>query len=51
MLHHLGESVAAEKIEKSLLELYRETKIRTGDLGGDATTKTLTDALCKLVAA
>jgi isocitrate dehydrogenase (NAD+) len=51
MLHHLGESVAAEKIEKSLLEMYRETKIRTGDLGGTATTRELTDALCKLVAA
>ncbi len=51
MLHHLGESVAAEKIERSLLEMYRDPKMRTGDLGGTVTTKELTDALCKLVAA
>jgi isocitrate dehydrogenase (NAD+) len=51
MLHHLGESVAGEKIERSLLEMYRDKKMWTGDLGGTATTKEMTDTLCKLVAA
>jgi isocitrate dehydrogenase (NAD+) len=51
MLHHLGESVAGEKIERSLLEMYRDKTYWTGDLGGTATTKALTEKLCKLVAA
>ncbi len=50
MLHHLGESTAANKIEKSLLELYARAEIRTGDLGGSATTDQFTDALSKLIA-
>jgi isocitrate dehydrogenase (NAD+) len=50
MLHHLGESVAATKIEKALLELYARGEIRTGDLGGSATTDQFTDALSSLIA-
>jgi isocitrate dehydrogenase (NAD+) len=50
MLHHLGESVAATKIERALLELYARGEIRTGDLGGSATTDQFTDALSSLIA-
>ena len=49
MLHHLGESVAGDRIETSLIELYRTRAVLTGDLGGTATTDQFTDALCKLV--
>jgi isocitrate dehydrogenase (NAD+) len=50
MLHHLGEGTAAERIEAALLAIYREGRLRTGDLGGAATTNDFTDALCKRVA-
>jgi isocitrate dehydrogenase (NAD+) len=50
MLHHLGEGAAAQKIEDSLVALYRKGDVRTGDLGGTATTDQFTDALCTLVA-
>ncbi|MGO8998453.1 MAG: isocitrate/isopropylmalate dehydrogenase family protein [Polyangiaceae bacterium] len=50
MLHHIGEGLAAERIEESLIALYRDGKVRTGDLGGTATTKEFTEALCKRVA-
>jgi isocitrate dehydrogenase (NAD+) len=50
MLHHLGEGTAASKIESSLIALYREGKVRTGDLGGTSTTHEFTSALCKRVA-
>jgi isocitrate dehydrogenase (NAD+) len=46
MLHHLGESAAAQRIESSLIELYRRGDVRTADLGGKATTQVFTDALC-----
>jgi isocitrate dehydrogenase (NAD+) len=49
MLHHLGESVAGDRIESSLVALYRSRTVLTGDLGGTATTNQFTDALCKLV--
>ena len=50
MLHHLGETAAGNQIEKSLLELYARGEVRTGDLGGSATTDQFTDALSKLIA-
>jgi isocitrate dehydrogenase (NAD+) len=55
MLHHLGETAAANKIEASVIALYGETgdagkRVRTADLGGTASTTTFTDALCKRVA-
>jgi isocitrate dehydrogenase (NAD+) len=51
MLHHLGESEAAKRIEKALLAVFASADVRTGDLGGSATTKEFTDALCKRIAA
>jgi isocitrate dehydrogenase (NAD+) len=52
MCHHLGEGAAAERIESSLIALYRDPdkRTRTGDLGGTATTDQFTDALCKRIA-
>ena len=51
MLHHIGEADAGNRIERSLITLYKRGETRTGDLGGTATTAQFTDALCKLVAA
>ena len=48
MLHHLGEHVAAHKIEKGLLATF-ESGIRTADLGGTAGTEEYTRALCEAV--
>jgi isocitrate dehydrogenase (NAD+) len=50
MLHHIGEAAAATKIETALVDLYRRGTVKTGDLGGTATTKDFTDALCTAVA-
>ncbi len=50
MLHHLGEGAAGTRIEESLIALYRDKSVRTGDLGGSATTSQFTEALCKRVA-
>jgi isocitrate dehydrogenase (NAD+) len=49
MLHHLGEKAAGTRIEECLIALYQEGTVRTGDLGGKATTNGFTDALCKRV--
>jgi isocitrate dehydrogenase (NAD+) len=45
MLHHLGESSAAQKIQAALEKVYREGKHATRDLGGTAGTKEFTDAV------
>ena len=50
MLHHLGETEAANKIEKSIIEVYRRGDMKTADLGGSASTTEFTEALCKIVA-
>ena len=47
MLHHIGEGAAANRIEGVLVALYKGGKVRTGDLGGTATTDEFTDALCR----
>jgi isocitrate dehydrogenase (NAD+) len=49
MLHHLGESEAAHRIDKALLTVFSIGEIKTGDLGGSATTTEFTDALCKAI--
>jgi isocitrate dehydrogenase (NAD+) len=49
MLHHIGEQSAGERIERALVELYRQPKLRTGDVGGNATTREFTEALCRLI--
>jgi len=49
MLHHLGEHVAANKIEKAISQIYAGGAVRTADLGGSATTSEFTEALCEAV--
>jgi isocitrate dehydrogenase (NAD+) len=38
MLRHLGEREAADRIERAMLKVYREGKVRTRDVGGTART-------------
>src|SRR5207248_7363025 len=38
MLHHIEERAAADKIESAMLNVYREGKVRTRDIGGSAKT-------------
>ncbi len=45
MLRHLGEHDAANRVERALLEAYGRG-MRTGDLGGKATTAEFTRAVC-----
>jgi isocitrate dehydrogenase (NAD+) len=48
MLHHIGESAAAHRIERALLRTF-EGGTRTADLGGTAGTEEFTRALCEAV--
>jgi isocitrate dehydrogenase (NAD+) len=48
MLHHLGEHVAATKIEKGLLSTF-EAGMRTVDLGGTVGTEEFTRTLCEAI--
>ena len=38
MLRHIGEREPAQKIESAMLEVFREGKVRTRDIGGEAHT-------------
>ncbi|MGZ6098691.1 MAG: isocitrate dehydrogenase (NAD(+)) [Myxococcaceae bacterium] len=45
MLNWLGLLEASRRLDKALLRVYAEGKVRTGDLGGSATTREFTDAV------
>ena len=45
MLDHLGESAAATAVERAITEVLAEGGTRTPDLGGNAGTKDLGDAI------
>ncbi|MGM0578712.1 MAG: isocitrate/isopropylmalate dehydrogenase family protein [Myxococcota bacterium] len=45
MLKYIGERVAAQRIEKAVGAVLEKGEDLTGDLGGDATTRRLTDAI------
>ena len=45
MLNHLGEASAAARIEKALINVYKEGKHVTKDVGGKAGTQEFTDAV------
>lgn len=47
MLHHIGEDLAAEKIEIALRKVIAEGKVLTLDLGGNASTTEYTDEIIK----
>ena len=49
MLHHLGETSAAEAIERAIVRIYDERKVVTRDIGGQAGTEEFTSELCRLI--
>ncbi len=38
MLRHLGEREIAERVEKAMLKVFKEGKVRTRDIGGTSKT-------------
>lgn len=49
LLEFLGETRAAEKVEKAVIEVLREGKVKTYDLGGSATTSQMAEAIAEKV--
>jgi isocitrate dehydrogenase (NAD+) len=45
MLRHIGEREAAQKIETAMLNVFREGRVRTRDIGGTARTAEFADAV------
>ena len=45
MLHHLHKDEVAERVRQALRDVIVNQKIRTRDLGGEATTTQFTDAI------
>jgi isocitrate dehydrogenase (NAD+) len=45
MLRHLGEQEAANRIENAVMKVTEAGKVRTRDMGGEATTDQITDAI------
>ena len=51
MLDHIGEPAAAARIRAALTRLLMAGRVRTRDLGGDATTSGFAEALCREIEA
>jgi tartrate dehydrogenase/decarboxylase / D-malate dehydrogenase len=49
MLSHLGEEAAADSVEKALAAVLADGSVRTPDLGGQATTSALGEAIATAV--
>ncbi len=49
MLDYLGEKDASTKIEKAVMQVLKEGKVRTKDLGGSSTTNEMSDAIASKV--
>jgi len=47
MLEHLGEKPAADRLMKAVERVTADSSLHTPDLGGKATTKQVTDAVCE----
>jgi isocitrate dehydrogenase (NAD+) len=45
MLYHVGETLAANKIDRAVVEHFRSSSVRTPDLGGTASTMEFAEAL------
>lgn len=45
MLHHIGESATADRVQTALEQVYREGKTLTKDVGGTSGTKAFADAV------
>jgi isocitrate dehydrogenase (NAD+) len=51
MLHHLNEKSTAERVQNAIEQVYREGKVLTRDVGGNAGTKEFADAVIAAMAA
>ena len=49
MLRHLGAPEAADAVESAIAETLAHSKVRTPDIGGNATTKELGTAIAAMV--
>jgi isocitrate/isopropylmalate dehydrogenase len=49
MLEHLGEQEAADKVERAVIEVLKEGKVRTYDLGGKSSTSDVGSAVAAKV--
>lgn len=49
MLEHLGKQEAADKVERAVVEVLRESKVRTYDLGGESSTSNVGDTVAAKV--
>lgn len=47
MLDHVGATAAATKLRNAINGALREDNVRTGDLGGEASTRQLTQAIVR----
>ena len=47
MLEHLGEGQAAGRLMRAIERVTADRKLHTPDLGGNATTRQVTDAMCQ----
>jgi isocitrate dehydrogenase (NAD+) len=45
MLRHIEERAAAEKVERAMLTVFEEGKVRTRDIGGSSSTNEFADAI------
>jgi tartrate dehydrogenase/decarboxylase / D-malate dehydrogenase len=50
LLEHLGENAAAARLMKAIEAVTADPKLHTGDLGGQAKTQQVTDAVCAQLA-
>jgi tartrate dehydrogenase/decarboxylase/D-malate dehydrogenase len=51
MLEHLGETDAATRLMQAIERVTADPALHTGDLGGKATTRQVTEAVCRFLAA
>jgi tartrate dehydrogenase/decarboxylase/D-malate dehydrogenase len=51
MLEHLGEADAARTVMHAIEQVTANPRLHTRDLGGQATTAQVTQAMCELVSA
>ena len=47
MLEHLGEKAAADRLMRAIERVTADPSLHTPDLGGKATTKQVTEAVCE----
>jgi tartrate dehydrogenase/decarboxylase/D-malate dehydrogenase len=50
LLEHLGEAEAAKTLMAAIESVTADATLHTGDLGGTATTRQVTDAVCARIA-